>query len=760
MASRALAVLLTLLTASVSAFAQNSPSSAQAPAPVVSQASTQAAQQSPPPATKPGMTAAEQQKEKEKKDKAAADAQTPKFEEQVVVTASKVEQQLVNAPAAVSVITAQTLSSKSAGDYAGLFRAVAGVNVAQTSARDLNITSRGSTSTLSTSQLALIDGRSVYLDFFGFVGWDFLPLNFNEVKQIEVVRGPASAVWGANAMSGVVNIITKSPRELKGTTFTVGGGTFDRTVDGQAADPGAGGSFYSSLSHAGVVNDQWSYKLSLGYVSQDAFPRPAGVIVNTYATGRQPYPSFTNTGTTQPKVDARIDYDFPDGRQRVTVSGGYAGTSGIIHTGIGPFRIEKGAAAGYARADYSRGALKVQFFTNILDGTAPALMSIGTDGQPLVFSFKTNSYDLSLSNISTIGTHHVISYGANGRYSKFDLSIAPGGSDRKEVGAYLQDEMFITPHFRWLVGARLDYFDILSKLVASPRTTFMIKPTEQHTFRLSYNQAYRAPSLTNSYLSTTILQPLDMSAISPTLAGRVYGFPMVAGGNLDLKETALKAYEIGYTGTFANRMQLSFSWYYNDTKNDAYFMADQAYSSTNVPAGWPLPPLYLDLMAQAGQALPSHYTYLNVGRVTVQGIEVGLDAAVAKGLNAFANYSWQDVPKPSGTKPSGAAFTIADINLPPRNRINAGLNFARSRFQGDLSLSYQDKAYWKDVLSPIYVGWTKAFTTVNGSVGAKWMKGKLTTTIKANNILNVAVQQHVFGDVIKRQIVGEARISF
>ena len=214
------------MTASVPAFAQTSPSPAQAPTPAVSQAPTQAAQQTPPPAAKPAMTEAEQQKEKEKKEK---EAQTPKFEEQVVVTASKVEQQLVNAPATVSVITAQTLESKAAADYAGLFRAVAGVNVSQTSARDLNITSRGATNTLSTGQLALIDGRSVYLDFFGFVGWDFLPLNFAEVKQIEVVRGPASAVWGANAMSGVVNVITKSPREMQGTTLTIDDVVIDLT---------------------------------------------------------------------------------------------------------------------------------------------------------------------------------------------------------------------------------------------------------------------------------------------------------------------------------------------------------------------------------------------------------------------------------------------------------------------------------------------------------------------------------------------------
>ena len=81
----------------------------------------------------------------------------------------------------------------------------------QVSARDVNLTTRGATSTLATSQLALVDGRSVYLDFFGMVMWDLVPTNPNDIRQIEVIRGPASAVWGANAMSGVVNVITRTP---------------------------------------------------------------------------------------------------------------------------------------------------------------------------------------------------------------------------------------------------------------------------------------------------------------------------------------------------------------------------------------------------------------------------------------------------------------------------------------------------------------------------------------------------------------------
>src|SRR5688572_6350190 len=179
------------------------------------------------------------------------------YEEQVVVTASRGEQQLVNAPATVTLITSETIQNSPAINIGDLLRAVPGLNVSQASARDVNLTTRGATSTLATSQLALVDGRSVYLDFFGMVMWDLVPTNPNDIRQIEVIRGPASAVWGANAMSGVVNVITRSPRELAmqgGTSLTIGIGTFGRSVDDN--DAGAGTLFYVNGSHAQAVNDR------------------------------------------------------------------------------------------------------------------------------------------------------------------------------------------------------------------------------------------------------------------------------------------------------------------------------------------------------------------------------------------------------------------------------------------------------------------------------------------------------------------------
>ena len=150
-------------------------------------------------------------------------AQEVTYKETLVVSASKTEQQLVDAPATMTVIGPRTLSVAPSTNYADLLRNVPGVNVTQISARDVNITSRSATSSLATSQLAVVDGRSIYQDFFGFTMWDFMPNDLDEIKRVEVIRGPASAVWGANALTGVVNVITKSPRENPGTTVTLAG---------------------------------------------------------------------------------------------------------------------------------------------------------------------------------------------------------------------------------------------------------------------------------------------------------------------------------------------------------------------------------------------------------------------------------------------------------------------------------------------------------------------------------------------------------
>ncbi|HEX7020397.1 MAG TPA: TonB-dependent receptor [Gemmatimonadaceae bacterium] len=674
-----------------------------------------------------------------------------KYEETVVVSASKTEEKLINAPATMSVIGPQTIESAPSQNFAELLRTVPGLNITQVSARDINVTSRGATGTLATGQLAVLDGRSLYQDFFGFVMWDFLPVNFNEIKQIEVIRGPASAVWGANALYGVVNVITKTPREMEGTTFTLGVGGFGRSTD--AVDQSAGTLFYVSGTHAQAVNDRWSYKLSAGAFTQDALPRPTGPSPGSPTHSN--YPPYVNSGTTQPKFDGRVDYDYPDGR-RLSFTGGVAGTQGIMHSGIGPFDINNGSVMGYGRATYSQGGFRAGFFTNILNGDADNLLTRDPLGNVITFAFKSNTYDFEASNVQTFQSKHVVSYGGNLRFNTFDLSLAPLAENRTEGGAYVQDEMFLSDRFRWVVGARVDRFDYLDSFVFSPRTTFMIKPRENHTLRLSYNRAYRSPSVVNNFLDVTLAEPIDLTpfaVLDPRLNGQIYPLPVQSVGNPDLTETTLDAYEIGYSGVFGGRTVVSAAFYVNRTKNDILFteLTDQRYTPLNPPPGWPLPPQAIALFP--GGSLPARFTYLNFGETTQKGLELGVNTSPYPFVNVFANYSYQAEPDPDG-------FDISELNLPPTNRFNIGMNFARGRYLGDVSISYTGSAFWQDVLDDRFHGTTDDYTLVNGGFGVKWADRRLTTSVKVVNLLNQDVQQHVFGDILTRLVVGEVRVEF
>ena len=667
----------------------------------------------------------------------------PTFEETVVVSASRSEQQLVNAPAAVSVVTTATIESSPATNMGDLLRAVPGMNVTQVSARDINITTRGATSTLSTSQLALVDGRSVYLDFFGMVMWDLVPANPHEIKQIEIVRGPASAVWGANAMSGVVNVITRSPRELardgSGNAVTIGFGGFNRDVTGR--DESAGTLFYVNGSHAKALDDKWSYKVSAGFFTQDALPRPTG----TLPSGT-PYPPFANTGSTQPKFDGRLDYEMTDGG-RVSVSGGVAGTEGLIYTGIGPFDVDNSSRLAYTTLRYTKGGRRIAFFTNLLNGDAANLLTVGPDGLPIGLAFDTKTFDIEAGDVYAIGTQHALSYGGNFRRNTFDISIAPDAEARNEGGAYVQDEIFLGNRFRWVIGGRIDKFSSIDSAVFSPRTTFMYKPAADQTFRVSFNRAFRAPSAINNHLNVTILTPVTLPVVG------LFAFPTLAVGNPDLEEETLTAFEIGYTGVVAPRTTVSASVYWNNTDGSIGFTPVAFYSPTSPPPRWPLPPAFVP----TATPLPSRYTYLNLGTVKDKGVELGVDTAVNPNLTVFANYSYQWMPE---IEDFPVGVTINDVNWPAKNRFNAGVNVNYGKWLGNLSVNYTDEAYWQDVLDARFAGTTDAFTLVNGAIGYRWLNQKITTSLKFTNIGNQEIQQHIFGDILRRQVVGEVRFGF
>ena len=711
------------------------------------------------------------------------------FGDTVVVTASRNEVRLLDAPVSTSVITALTLETTPAQNYGDLLRATPGVNVIQLSARDVQVASRSPGNTLTNTQLVLVDGRSAYLDFFGLVLWDLVPTNFDDVEQIEVVRGPASAVWGANAMTGAVNIITKPPRESVGTTVTLSGGYIDRNA-GSGAGLGAGSMFGANATVTRAPSDRLSYRVSGGYFMSDAFARPAGqipVIDDPRQAGQTVggafYPldsatagfgrGFANRGTSQPKFDVRVDQELSDAT--ITYSGGVAGTEGLVHSGLGPFDMQTGTYLGYGKVSYTRGALRLQFFTNFLDGKAPNLLLPNpATGMPLELNFKTQTFDGEIGHSAFVGNRHRLNYGGNVRQNNFDITLSPLGEDRLELGGYLQDEIF-WDRFRLVLGGRVDKFGNLSDPKFSPRIAFIVKPAEDHSVTLSFNRAYRAPSVINNFLQTSIVSRVDLSGLAPLLPPLLQlavaqPFPLIVnavGSNLpiggmaqdELIEESLTAYEVSYTGVLPYGTTLGGSFFVNQRDDSINFTALPAsldpYTAANPPPGWRLPPVVLGLMAQSGIFLPrTAFTYLNLGPIRQTGVELWLDQRFSRSLAASVNYSWQSEPE---ILDDPNPFLPAELNLPPTHRFNAEVNWNGSRLLGSASVNAATNAFWSDVLTAGYHGYTDGYATVNGSVGVKWQGGAITTTVKVNNLFNQTVQQHIFGDLLRRTVLGEIK---
>ena len=499
--------------------------------------------------------------------------------------------------------------------------------------------------------------------------------------------------------------------------------------------------FYANGSHSQIVSDRWAYKVSAGVYSQDPLARPDG----QSAKRRCRIPPSPTKGTTQPKLDVRADYDFEDGQRKLVFQGGVAGTDGILHSGIGPFDINSGTVLGYGKVNYSKGAMKLNFFTNILNGDATNLLAVGLNGQPLNFIFKSNTYDVEFGDVRTFQQRHVVSYGGNFRFSNFDLSIAPAADSRKEGGGYLQDEIFLGKYVRLLLGARVDKFDIIEDVQFSPRTTLMLKPTPDQTIRLSYNRAYRAPSVINNFLDTTIINQLPLRFARSTrpwqrglqLPGarrrqqhRLCRRPACrrrtwSSSRLPRTRSATPA-----SSSSGRPCRRRFSSTRPKTTSSSR-RSPRTAPPTRRPDGRrpPIPP-FLGGIILEGALLPARLHAVAGAAVSVRRRQ---RPAVGIQLPQPGQGGAEGPRAGHRRRPHQGVERVCQLLVPARSegdRLSAvrdqpaaqqPLQRRRelrrgSRYLGSLAVSYQDEAYWQDVLDNRYAGTTDAFTLVNGTL--------------------------------------------
>src|SRR5579862_3083484 len=145
-----------------------------------------------------------------------------------VTSVSKTEQKLSRTASAVFVITQEDIERSGATNIPDLLRMVPGLDVAQINGSTWAISARGFNDQSSDKLLVLIDGRAVYSPLFSGVNWDAQGVPLENIDRIEVIRGPGASVWGANAVDGVISIITRRADQTQGGLVTGGGGTHEQ----------------------------------------------------------------------------------------------------------------------------------------------------------------------------------------------------------------------------------------------------------------------------------------------------------------------------------------------------------------------------------------------------------------------------------------------------------------------------------------------------------------------------------------------------
>ena len=632
------------------------------------------------------------------------------FGETVVVTGSRKEELVRYTPAAMSVIGRDDIQAKPVQNYADILRSVPGVNITQFSARDVQFTARGAVSQASNKTLALIDGRPAYQPYYGMIIWDLLGVDFDEIKQVEVMRGPGSALWGTNALTGVVNILTRAPGEDLGTHVRLGGGALS-TAD-------------VAVRHAGV-RGRLGYKASASFFHQDAWERPLALPDGT------PLPLYKNSGTTRGSGGVRLDFSQADGATW-RADAGYASTSGGMVTVVGPQEASP-MRQGFGRVQYERNATRLNVSFDAHDATVTSLLAPSV----VTFTYQTVAAE---AEHQFVLPRQVITVAGTTRLNHFTINVAPDEHARQEVGVVADTEIFATDAIRLRAGGRVDWFSSFGTTV-SPRVGVVIEPVKGHTVRASFNRAYVAPSFLENYLTfaTETVVPLPTGPFT---------LPFLTQGNRDLKPLTDNALEAGYTGTLGRRATVTLSVYRNETKGIITLVPTALYTPSAPPPGWPLPAALLTSIP-----LPKVLTELNLGKVIDAGFEASIDARLSTSVSAYANYSFQKTPDVSKDVP-------ITLNIPARHRTNAGLTASRGRYFGSLSVSGNSRAFWADVQP--YQGWTNRFAMVNATAGYRFTmrRGDGSLALKAVNLADAAVRQHIFGDVLRRRISVELHLNF
>lgn len=407
---------------------------------------------------------------------------------QITVTASRKQQRKLNAPARVTVIGADQIAGKgTALTIADHLQEAPSVDIIRTGLNQSRVVVRGFNDNLASNLLTLVDGRVARAPAVRLTALQLLPTISSDIEQMEVVSGPASALYGPNAANGVVHVLTKSPFDNPGTSFQVSGGE-------QSLRAGA-------VRHAAVLSDRWAYKVTAQYYTGRDFdydsPAEQQARAAAIAAGKDPGLigvrdfDIANTALTG-RLEGRLGSSRGADSPSIIFDVGLTRGNNIEITPTGAAQVD-GAQLGYGQVRFTRGRLFVQTYANFLDSGDSYFLRTGES-----FIDKSRLYVAQVQHSATLGRTD-LTYGADWfrTVPRNEGTVSGGYEDEdtmNEPGLYLQADTDLSPKWALTLAGRVDYHDKLEEGYFSPRAAVVYRPRSQHNFRATWNRAFKSPA--------------------------------------------------------------------------------------------------------------------------------------------------------------------------------------------------------------------------------------------------------------------------
>ncbi|MBI1388833.1 MAG: TonB-dependent receptor plug domain-containing protein [bacterium] len=456
-----------------------------------------------------------------------------------ITSVSKQPERLSDAAAAIYVITSEDIRRSGVTTLPEALRLAPGMHVARIDSNKWAISARGFNDRFTNKLLVLIDGRTVYTPFFSGVYWDAQDIMLENIDRIEVIRGPGAALWGANAVNGVINIITKDSRDTQGGMVTQLFGMEDQSI--------------SQFRYGGAISDNAFYRVYGRFLEHDEF-----------AQYRRDYEAVDDWRSA--RGGARFDIDASDADSLMFQLELYDESFGSME--IDPILTAPWWRTIYSR-DTARGGFLLGRWTHQLGEDSDYTLKLfydRYDRNMYIYDEARDTVDIDFQHRFPWGDAQEWIWGLGYRFTTDEVVNSPSyrvstmSSDDHLFSAFLQDKIELVPD-RWTLtlGSRFERNDFTGFEV-QPSARLMWSPSDEHRVWTSISRAVRTPSRAESSAQ------VDLETEPPFSANNPLPVPILAYGQGSdaFGSEELLAYELGYRWLPRDEFYFDLALFYHD----------------------------------------------------------------------------------------------------------------------------------------------------------------------------------------------------